>query len=186
MSLAKIHEVGKSQKDQGECGRCGVPLPKGSPYRWFTVGFRSSYKRVRCMKPECTPKQSERESSKLAEVYSALEAAEVDIENATEKDEIEQAVREFADAVRETGSEYSEASINPNTGSVFNPEAEERGEALTSWGDELDSFSVDEDEPDRDNYPEGDVGDAEYSEAFEEFLSNAKQQASEAINDMPL
>lgn len=186
MSLAKVHEVRKSQKDQGHCDRCGDPLPKGSPYRWFTVGFRSSHKRVRCMKPECTPKMSERESSKLADVYSALESAEVDLANATDKGEIEDAVHEFGDAVREVGDEYTEASVNPNSGNVFNTDAEERGEALGSWAEELNGWSTDEEEPDREDYPEGDQGDAEYREAVDEFLDNARQQASEAMNEIPI
>ena len=141
MSLAKVNVVSKSRKP-GTCEKCGTDLPVGSEYRWFTVGFRSHHKRVRCMQPECAPKDSERESSLLAEVYAARENAEEQIANATDAEEMQSIIEEYAEAVREVASQYEEA-MTDDQGNVFNTTAEERYEALTQAADEIESAASD-------------------------------------------
>lgn len=73
MSMARVKTVSKAQKDQGTCEKCGKSLPKGEPYRWFKVGFRSRHKHVRCTDASCTPRPSELESTSKADIYAAFE-----------------------------------------------------------------------------------------------------------------
>lgn len=190
MSIAKITEVKAARKDQGQCDRCDAPLPAGSPYRWFQVGFRSNFKRVRCMKPVCTPKLSERESSKIATIYAAQE--DFDVADCTTIDEINQAVRDFADGVREVADEYTEASTD-DTGNVFNTDAEERADTLNSSADELDSWEHEgEFEPceahanNPDTPAVGDEGPtydcSDCADAWVAFLDDARAAAQEAVD----
>jgi len=144
MSLAPIAHVKKSQKPNTPCEKCGVELPKGSAYRYFYVGYRSNAKRVRCAKPECTPRPSELESSKLAEVYAAQEDAQDQLDRldiASTKEEITEIVSNFGDRVQEVADEYADASTNDN-GTTFNTTAEERGETLSGVAGEILNFSV--------------------------------------------
>lgn len=192
MSLARVHTVNKSQKDQGNCEVCKVKLPKGSSYRWFSVGFRSKYKHVRCMKTECNPKSSQLESSKYADIYAAQENFVVD--DLETKDDIEEAVHEFAEAVRQVASEYNDAAINPNTGEVFNTLAEERGQALEEVADELEGWEYNEEpEPceshaEHDDGIEGGIAENcnECKEQWQEFLDDARTAAREAVDGIEM
>lgn len=144
MSIARITKVQKSLKP-GTCEKCKAALPKGSGYLWFKVGFRSRNKRVRCLKTECYPKDSERESSLLSEVYAAKEAAEEQVAEATSAEEMKDLVTEYAEAVREVASQYEEA-MTDDQGNVFNTTAEERYEALEQAADDIESAADDIDD----------------------------------------
>ena len=141
MSIARITTVQKSMKP-GTCEKCRTDLPKGSAYLWFVVGFRSKNKRTRCLKPECFPRDSERESSLLADVYAARESAEDSIANASDAEEMTSIIEEYAEAIREVASQYEESKEDEN-GNVFNTVAEERQEALESAADDIESAAGD-------------------------------------------
>ena len=71
----RIHVVMKSRKDQGNCGKCGIELPKGSSYRW--IKFRFGPKRKRCSRHECRFRGSDMTTSdKISDLYSAQEQIE--------------------------------------------------------------------------------------------------------------
>ena len=145
MSVARVHYVKAARKEQGKCGKCGDDLPKGQPYRWYSVGFRSHYASKRCMKSTCSPRQSELESSKLSSVYSAQEGAEDELaalRNGEPQDQqaVQDVMTGFAEAVRETADEYREADEaigGGGTGTI----SEERADLLNEAADELDGFS---------------------------------------------
>lgn len=211
MSVAKVHTVAKARKDQGECESCRTPLPAGSPYRWFSVGFRSKFKHKRCTKPVCTPRPSQLESSKLADVYAAQEDAEDAIDSASEIDDITAAVGELGSAIREVADEYTEASTDDN-GTVFNIEAQERAETLEAAADECDGWTpeaedteenvecdecdgtgdLDDDSPDAapgdtvtcENC--GGAGEVDNDDYDENWLDNAKDEAKQFINGLEL
>lgn len=109
MSTAKLNVVKKARQDQGQCERCGKPLPAGEGYLWFTVGFRSTWKHKRCLRSECYPRPSERESSKFASVMAAQESFDDEVGSLTTVDEIEAAVQAVADEVSELRDSYQEA-----------------------------------------------------------------------------
>lgn len=187
MSIAKVTAVTKSVKDQGECGKCHTPLPKGSAYRWFTVGFRSTYKQRRCMSPDCTPKPSELESSKVSAVYAAQE--EFDVSDLTLVSDIEQAVHEVGEQVREVAEEYREAAINPNTGEIFNTDSDERADLLESGADELEDWSHDEEFEPCEKHEEEDIPDEgpayeckDCEEGWAQFIEDARTAAAEAVD----
>ena len=74
--MARVKTVQKCRKDQAPCGKCGKPIPKGSPYRHFAPGFRAR-KRVRCMALACSPRPSELTGSdKISRCYAAQENVE--------------------------------------------------------------------------------------------------------------
>ena len=143
MSIAKVEYTKKARKDQGKCEKCGTPLPVGSAYRYFYVGFRSNWKHVRCMAAACAPKQSELESSKLAQVYAAMEDFEENLDGYSDWDEIQSGLADLAQSVRDVAEEYREASEDEN-GNVFNTMAEERAEALDSAADEFEDIDVED------------------------------------------
>jgi hypothetical protein len=168
-----------------KCGKCGTEIKVGDPYRWFQVGFRSHYKQVRCVEISCSPKTSELESSKLSSVYAAIEDAEATIAEADEPDEIESAVQDVANTVREVADEYREASVNPNTGAVFNTEAEERADTLDSSADELESWSHTQDqEPETCEEHSGDDEDdcEECQELRDSWIEAIRGEAIDAVN----
>jgi hypothetical protein len=138
MSQARLSYV-KSSRKAGKCEKCGVELPPKSAYRYFYVGFRSNWKHIRCMDAACNPKMSELESSKLAQVYAAMEDAESSIRSCTDWDGIKEALDDLSNSIRDTASEYEEASQTPN-GDVFNTDAEERAQNLESAADEIDEI----------------------------------------------
>lgn len=131
-----------------KCGKCGVEIAVGTPYRYWEPYFRSSAKSVRCMKSECTPRMSELESSNLAQAYSAQEDAEANL-NAMmgqpgETADIHAAVSEFADSLDELASEYRQA--DENFGGGGSTQSGETADTLESTASDLQSFSVSDEE----------------------------------------
>lgn len=172
MSIAKIETTLKAQKDQGVCGHCGKPLPKGSAYRYF-AHFRG-IKHVRCMQPTCTPKLSERESSKLATIYAAQESATAQLSglslNSTASElleEVRNIVHAVADDVREVADEYRDSSTDEN-GNVFNTAMDERADVLEEAADELEGWEPATDE----------------EEVTDEWLEALVAEAMEAIDNV--
>lgn len=191
MSVAKVETVKASRKDQGKCEKCGTELPKGTGYRYFYVGFRSNVKHVRCMKAECSPRQSERESSKVATWYAAQESFEDRIDQATDKDEIESAVQEAGAAARELADEYREAADAWESG---NETLEEKAEHWESQADEIENWSYDGDEEPEKCPRHEDDGEEHDSQVYEncsecqhvrsEWLEEVREAAREAVNNV--
>lgn len=190
MSVAKVKVIKKSQKDQGKCGKCGVELPKGSPYKWWTVGFRSNHKYVRCMKATCAPRDSERESSKFVTILSAQEGFQDNIDILTTKDDIESAVQEVGTAVREVADEYSEAADAWEHG---NESLEEKRDHYEGQADELESWEYDGGDWELCEKHEGDDldGDSDVVESCPEcvekrddWISEIREAAREAVDNI--
>lgn len=139
MSLAKVNTV-KSRQNY-TCEKCQVPIEKGQMYRWFKVGFRSRYKHVRCMTPSCTPRNSELESSKLADVYGALEDAEFHISMAYSIEDLQAALEECASQINDVASEYSDAAESMGEAGYEN---QEKADMLEQAADELASTEFEE------------------------------------------
>lgn len=143
MSLAKTKTT-KAAKEY-TCEKCREAILKGESYISYKVGFRSRYVHRRHDLPGCRPRPSERESSKLADVYAAQESAQdaldsLDSNNAS-IEELESIRDEFAQAIRDVAEEYSEASTDDN-GTVFNVDAEDRAYTLESAADEIENVDL--------------------------------------------
>lgn len=137
MSVAKVEYVGKARKPQGQCGKCGDEIPAGAPYRYFYVGFRSHYKRVRCMKPECAPKVSERESSLLASVYAAQEDNAFPNDPQEDTTTLSDALESVAATANEVADQYEEAdeAMGGHQGENY-----EKAETLREYASELEGW----------------------------------------------
>ncbi|QPX62614.1 hypothetical protein SEA_WOLLYPOG_63 [Arthrobacter phage Wollypog] len=189
MSVARTKTVQKAAKDQGKCGKCGVELPKGSGYVWWTMGFRSNHKYKRCLKPECFPRPSERESSKFVTILSAQENFADNIDSLETKDDIEAAVQEVGSAVREVADEYYEAlDLWPNG----NEQLQEKYDHYESQASEIESWqSSGADEWDLcDAHEESDRESEEVQECeqcnanFEEWIEAIRDEAREAVDNI--
>lgn len=186
MSVARLHDVKRAQKDQGKCGHCGVELPKGSPYRWFTVGFRSHYKQKRCMDTKCYPRPSERESSQFANVLGAQEAFEDNIDTLDNAQDIEAAVEEVAQAVEELKDDYDTALEGWENGNSMLEELrdhyESQHEEIANWT--FDGNDAPElcDEHDEAGEPGEDCEECE--DLKQQWLDEMREAAREVVNNV--
>jgi len=145
--VPRINQVKKSRKDQGRCGRCGDPLPEGSPYRYWK--FRYGGKSKRCLKASCNPRQSELTQSKLSGAYAAQENFEDSIAGCGTVEDVQALLEETADSVEEVADEYQESAdaINETAeGSPVAEECEEKAEQLREWVEEIRGVDLPEDE----------------------------------------
>jgi hypothetical protein len=187
VSVAKVTTIAKSRKDQGKCGKCGKDLPAGTGYLYWLPYFRSNTKRVRCLDAACYPAPSERESSKAATIYAAQEAFDVDAMD--DKDEIEAAVQEVADAVTEVKEEYDDALSNWEYG---NEALQEKVDHYESQASELDGWQFEgaDDWEQCDDHYELDreteaVANCETCQANqEEWLEEIREAAREKVNEV--
>lgn len=176
MSVQKIETVQKSRKDQGKCTKCGTELPAGTGYLYWYPGFRSNYKIVRCLKPECYPMPSERETSKAATIMAAQETFGNLINRQESVEDIESAVQEVGSAVREVVDEYEEALEAWENG---NEQLQEKVDTYTDQADELENWEWDgEEEPERE---EGEDEDA-FSDRRSDWLEEVRDAAREAVD----
>lgn len=175
MSLAKTWNVGKTRKP-ATCGKCREEIPVGSSAVKFAVGFRGRTQ-VRCSKPECFPKPSERESSLVSSVYAAQEDA--DISTATCYEDLETMRNDVANAAREVAGEYEDSEMYEQ-----NYDLQERAEILNSAADDLEGWEPEDEEPTEDDWDK-DQYDS-FEEAHEDWLTAARDSLQDAINDMEL
>lgn len=142
--MAKITNVTKARKAQGNCGRCGTPIAAGDPYRHASPGFRSR-KLVRCMKSTCYFRQSELTTSKLAGVYEANETLEEELAGLGSEDDVEtvESYRDTAaDAIEDVAEEYRTASSEWAGGMNSNEEWDEKAEEVSSYAEEIRGIDV--------------------------------------------
>lgn len=179
MSVARLHTVAKARKDQGKCEKCGKALPAGSPYRHFTVGFRSKWKRVVCTDPACTPRPSQRESSSKSGPMAAIEDfQDLDI---TSLDDLTSAYEDVKSAFEEYAQECEDGAEAWENG---NSQMEERAEMAREAADSLDQFDPEpyypeDDTVDVDNLQEG---DPEWDN-LQEHIQQQREEAIEQINE---
>jgi hypothetical protein len=167
---AKVKHVAKAQKDQGKCSKCQTPLPAGSEYRYFKPGFRSRVKVRRCMKPECTPKRSELDTSRMSEALGAQEDGEAAIHDATEITDLKQAVEDTAAQAREVIDAYEDAiSETP----MLEDQLREKIDLLDQWADALEGYDPEE------------IDDEETDEEVRlQQFEDAKQEAYDVVGSL--
>lgn len=193
MSLSRTHYVAKARKPQGKCSKCQDPINVGDAYLYWQPMFRSNYKVVRCRKYACQPKQSELETSNVSTIYAAIESAEDTINNITTTDtsdferEVQDAFDEITSAFEEVKDEYQ--SVADEYFGGYGPNAE-RAEQLESDMDTVPQFSltIDAPEPCEEHSDEGKDEPVEGCEAcaenVETFLSDARQEAQDALSEV--
>lgn len=183
MSQAQVKTVKRANKDQGTCGHCGVPLPPGSAYRYWKPGFHGRTKYRRCMKPECAPKRSELESSKLVDAYQAIEAAEEEIEKATTVEDVKDGISDCAGAIETLIGEY-EDSIQENP--MLEDQLREKIDQLQTFVDELQGFDPDDEPEEPEPFEEAEPvrknfeSDEDFIDAHAEW-AEWKQESADAL-----
>lgn len=193
MSIAKLHTVGKARKPQGKCRKCETEINPGDGYRYWMPYFRSSTKYVVCLKSECTPPYSELESGKAATIYAAQESFEASIDGLSEKDEIEAAVEEVANAVEEVREEYQTAADAWEHG---NEQLQEKADHYESQYDEIrdwqfegaDEWDMCQDHEDADADRDDDaVAECEACQlSKEEWLEEIREEAKDKVNSIEI
>lgn len=190
MSVARVYTTKKSRKAQRPCEKCGTELPVGSGYLYYYVGFRSNHKHVRCLRSECAPRPSERESSLFSSVLAAQESFHDQIGQADSPEDIEALVQEVADAVDELKSEYESALDSWENG---NEQLQEKVDHYEGQHDELSSWSWDgNSEPDhcdehasRSDWEDDEIEACEdCQEKREEWLEECRDAAREVVDSV--
>lgn len=203
MSLARLYHTKKVQKDW-TCGKCGATIRKGVDGRVsFAVGFRG-FEQTRCLRPECYPKPSERESSMLADIYAVQEGINWDELGSLE--DIETAVGEVQEAVNAVKDEYESNEMYDINEQLQERVSmlEEAADSLDSWQDGLEEAPEEEpsceecegtgqveDSDDETQTKDCDVcngtGEGQVDEdVFENWLEEAREAARSAVDEMDL
>ena len=142
--MPRVIIVKKAQKAQGECGRCNAKIEKGNGYKWWK--FRYGARRIRCLKPECSPKPSDLTQSEfygtLYGIQESVETALDDFRNGGEPVDLASALNDAAAELRELGEECQSKLDNMpeglqqgDTGQLL----ENRVQECESKADELES-----------------------------------------------
>jgi hypothetical protein len=148
--MPRVTSVAKAQKEQGSCGKCGTKIETGQPYRWWK--FRYGGRRVRCMKPNCSPRSSDLTGSdKLSRCYAAGESISDAIDEFRKNkdiDDLRSTLEDAANEIREVGEEYRESASNVENGMNGNrmpicDELEEKADNLDSKADEIEGVAGD-------------------------------------------
>ena len=135
------------------CGKCREEINVGDSYVWWanrSPGMRGGSKRYRCAKPECYPKPWETEGNpKRAALMQAEHALEEALSaNFESTDEVESAMTDFAETVREIAQEMIDGADNIESGfgheTQTSMDLRERGENLESQADEMESLDLEE------------------------------------------
>lgn len=194
MSLAKINEVAKARKKPGQCEKCKVDLNVGDPYLWYTVGFRSNFKHIRCTKTACYPKPSERESSLVSGIYAAQE--EFDVSGADNVEDIEADIEAVVDAINEVAEQYRDAGTN-DAGVEWRPDMIERADELEEAASELEGWEPETDYEPCDEHPDvtaDQVGNEDWPDDmepcdackanWETWIEEVRTSATDAVNNI--
>jgi hypothetical protein len=123
------------------------------------------------MKPECTPKRSQLEISKLADAYAAQEDALAQIDDAIDIETVTSVVEECSSGAQAVIDEY-ETAVEAMP--ALEEATRETIERLEEWRDALDGFSPDEPDDDADQSTK------------DEALDTAKTDASDLVNALEL
>lgn len=190
--MPRITTVKKAQKPQGKCGKCGAEIHVGDPYRHTTLktGQRSSLRKVRCMKPECSFRPSELTTSRRGEVYAAQEAMEDNMASwgaETTLDDITGELSNTADELRAVAEQYREAAENIEQGfqheTYQSQELNETADSIDSYADEVENAAGSCSEFDMDDYPQHE-GDEDA--AREEWLDDIRSEVESALGGCPV
>lgn len=187
--MRRIRPANKAQPlPNYKCGKCGDEIKVGDPYIYWEPYFRSSAKSVRCTKSSCYPRPSERESSAMATILAAQEAAQDTIAQWDRENisDLEAARDDVVQAYEEVIEQYREA--DESFGGQGATEAAQRAEDLESEKDEWESLDFDEfdeseveecdheeEDPDEED-AEVEEHDNDTCEEYQERLLNAREE----------
>lgn len=177
MSLARVLTTKKSRKPW-TCSKCRREIPVGSPVLSFTVGFRG-WEQKRCAdNPSCYPTLSERESSRTADIYAAIEG--VDLSSCDSLEDLESAREDVANACSEVADEYESSEMYD-----VNEQLQERAEQIRAAGEELEGWEPEREAPEEEDEDSWN-GNETFEEAMDEWLEEARSSLQDAIDSLDL
>lgn len=187
MSVQKITTVKAARKAPGKCGHCGDVLGVGDGYLWWDAGFRSTYRYVRCLKAECYPRPSERETSKASAILAAQENFADQLATLESVDDITSAVEDVASAVEEVRDEYQDALDQWEYG---NEQLQEKVDHYDAQLDEIQGWEyTGNEEPEvcdkhdgMDPDDEAPLACPDCSELRDSWLELVREEAAEAVD----
>lgn len=176
-----------------KCGRCGVTIEVGQPYKWVKTksGPYGGATLIRC-KPCPSWKASELSSSKMAGVYAAQEQCDEQIDGCEEVGDLESLRDDLADQIEAVGEEYEEASQNMEDGfgheTSMSSELRERGEELKSWADYIRNVDFDDfEEPEREeDAADDEEHESDVEEARQEWIEEQRSKLSDEMGNCPV
>lgn len=175
--MARIYT--KTNRKKGRrCGRCGKEIPTGDRYLITFPGYRNKTGTTRCT--SCGMRFSDTMSGNMAEAYAALEDAEETIGEAESPEDVQQALSDASDALRDVASLYDDANSNWAGGQAENPEFVEKRDELESAADELSDFYPNEYEEDEE------LDEDEQAEAKNAHLEDVRDEARGLIEGISL
>jgi hypothetical protein len=184
--MARVHTITRCLKPL-TCGRCGETIKKGEGYRYAQPGFRNRHKSIRCMSAKCSFRASELTSSKMSQVYAAVENAEDEIASwdGEDAEDLAEVLRNAAEEIRTVSEEYGEAA---EAMQGAGEEMQEKADELESWAGDIESAADDLPEQPEDEDPDNvdaavlakRVADRAAAEAKGEKVPSAEEAAEEA------
>lgn len=151
----------KTESGNLRCEKCSDEITPGDGYRWWAnrmPGQRGSYRRIRCMKSECTPTTADMTPGRRGQLMQIQQDGEEQIANATSVEELESVANDLADQVQEMADELRESAENIESGfgheTYQSQELNERADAMEGYAEELR-------DPDLEEYDELDPEDAD-------------------------
>ncbi len=134
----RVITVKKARKAQGNCGRCGDPISVGDSYRHWS--FRYGGTQRRCLKPSCSPRQSELTQNEVLVMAYSIGEQHFDLADNTEDfddqvTEVADTIQEILDVIEEKMSNIEDGFGHTELESYYNLE-EQQGE-VESWMDEV-------------------------------------------------
>jgi hypothetical protein len=189
ITTVRKRTVGKRGPQSMSCATCHQPIEYGQPYKWFKA--KRSYGGVRYnYHPDCHIPPSHRTTSRMGTIYDAQES----FDPGETIDDIESALSEFAQTVRDVAEEYRESASNIEEGfghsTYQSEELAEKAETLDSWADDLESVDLDTDEPETADDETPDDTDqqreAKLAETIEAWLEEQREKARDAVNECPV
>lgn len=160
--MARLNHVksfrGTTKTDDGllTCSHCGGKIKVGDGYRWWAnraPGSRGGYRRIRCMRSECTPTTAEMTPGRRGQWLGMQEGFERQLDDCETIEDVQNAAESIADEIEGFGGEFVESADNMEEGfghaTYQSDELRERGEAIQAVAEEMRELYYDEpeDEP---------------------------------------
>lgn len=193
--MPRVTAVKKAQKNQGECGRCGIKIKKGDGYRWWKFNFGGRH--VRCLKPDCAPKPRDLTRSEfygsLYDIQDSVETALDDFRNGGEPGDLASALNDAAQQLRDLGEECQgkfdnmpEGLQQGDTGQLLENRAQEcegKADELESAASEIESMELYDDSAKYLDENEMARKDGENEEDYKKRTQVAMDEANEQARD---
>lgn len=164
-----------------KCGRCGKEIEPGMGYYWWAnkrPGSGSGYKQIRC--EEHPPTLAERTPGRAGQLMQIQSDLERSIGACEGYDDLTNAQQEAADAIREFGAEFTEGADNMESGfgheTYQSQELHEKGEALESLADDIESLDIEEFDEDAVRAELAEDNDEADEDEIEELLNEKRNE----------